>query len=193
MSRIVVLNHVTLDGVMQAPGRLEEDTRGGFPYGGWGALHADDVMRKKTFEDRGDGAGLLLGRRSYEEMLSYWNEQGGPFKDALNNAPKYVASTTLREPLSWPNSMLLSDDVPGAVERLKKELEGDLLVMGSGNLLQTLMHHDLIDEYMLVIHPLVFGTGTRLFGEGSPKISLRLVECTPTPRGVLIATYEPER
>jgi len=125
--------------------------------------------------------------------LSYWNTQpDSPFTNALNTTQKYVASRTLREPLPWPNSMLLEGDAGDAVAELRKQTGGDLAVMGSGELIQTLMRANLIDEYMLLIHPLVLGTGRRLFTDGSPPASLRLVgEATTTTTGVVIATYQP--
>jgi dihydrofolate reductase len=137
--------------------------------------------------------GLLLGRRSYEDMLSYWNTQDSPFKDVLNSAPKHVASRTLREPLPWPNSTLLNGDVAEAVAQLRQQPGKDLNVMGSGELVETLMRHNLIDEYLLFIHPLVLGAGRRLFGDGSPPASLRLVDSTVSTTGVVIATYRPEQ
>ena len=190
MSKVVVINHVTLDGVMQAPGRPEEDTRDGFRYGGWSAPNVDDVMMAALGARMSEGNRLLLGRRSYEDMLGYWNTQDSPFKGALNNADKYVASRTLREPLPWPHSMLLDGDAAGAVAQLKEKPGKDLHVMGSGELIQTLMRHDLIDEYLLMIHPLVLGTGRRLFPDGGPTAHLRLVDSTATTTGVLIATYQ---
>jgi dihydrofolate reductase len=128
MSKVVVINHVTLDGVMQAPGRPEEDTRDGFTHGGWASPNADDQLVAATYArvEEGGGLQLLLGRRSYEGMLGYWNTQDSAFKEGLNNAPKYVASRTLREPLPWPNSTLLHSDVADAVTELKRELSGDL-------------------------------------------------------------------
>jgi dihydrofolate reductase len=194
MSKVVVINGVTLDGVMQSPGRPEEDSRDDFSYGGWGQRYTDDQALAAVYArvERGGGLKLLLGRRSYEEMLSYWNARGGPFKDGLNNAPKYVASRTLSEPLLWPNSTLLKGDVAKAVAHLKQELSGDLTVMGSGDLIQTLMRHNLIDEYMLSITPVVFGTGRRLFAEGSPPASFRLTDSTTTSTGGIIATYQTE-
>jgi dihydrofolate reductase len=190
MSRVVVINHLTLDGVMQAPGHPEEDTRDGFTHGGWAAPNVDEVINAAMGARMGSG-GLLLGRWSYERMLSYWNTQDSPFKDMLNNANKHVASRTLREPLPWPNSTLLHGDVADAVAQLKQTPGKDLLVMGSGELIQTLMPHDLIDEYLLLIHPLVLGTGRRLFADGVPTATLRLVDSTITTTGVLIATYQP--
>jgi len=189
MSRIVVLNHITLDGVMQGPGRPEEDTRDGFEHGGWSMADNDDVMGQVMGVRLAESGGLLLGRRSYEDMLGYWNTTDSPFKDALNNAPKYVASHT-PEPLSWPNSTLLTGDVPKAVSELKKRPGGDLHMMGSGVLIQSLMPHGLIDEYVLLIHPLILGSGHKLFQDGSALTRLRLVDSVATTKGVVIATYQ---
>jgi dihydrofolate reductase len=188
---IVVINHVTLDGVMQGPGRAEEDTRDGFAAGGWSVAGVDEVLMAATYARVAQGGGmrLLLGRRSYEGMLGYWNTQDSPFKDGLNNAPKYVASTTMREPLPWPNSTLLADSLPEKVAALKKESEGDLFIMGSGELIQTLLGHQLIDELMLFLHPLVLGTGRRIFPQGSAPASMRLLDSQPTSKGVIIARY----
>lgn len=192
MSRVVVINHITLDGVMQAPGRADEDTRDGFEHGGWSPPYGDDVMSAAMGARMAESGGLLLGRRTYEDLLAYWNTQESPFKDALNNAPKYIASRTLQEPLPYSNSTLLQGDAADAVAELKKEPGKDLHVMGSGELIQTLMRLNLIDEYMLMIHPLVLGSGRRLFPDGSSFTSLRLVDgATTTSTGVVIATYEP--
>jgi dihydrofolate reductase len=122
-------------------------------------------------------------------MLGYWNTQDHPFKDGLNNAPKYVVSTTLREPPPWPNTTVLSGDVAEAVSALKRQPNNDLVIMGSGELIQTLMRHDLIDEYMLIIHPRVLGTGRRLFPDGGAPASLQLVSTQPTSTGALIVVY----
>jgi dihydrofolate reductase len=189
------MNHVTLDGVMQGPGRAEEDTRGGFTQGGWGhrSATAGDAAGKAMGERMAAGGGLagwLFGRRTYEELLSYWNGQGGPFKEALNNSPKYVASTTLTEPLSWPNSTLLRGDIAESVRALKRESVGVLAIMGSGEPISSLMTAHLIDEYLLMIHPLVLGSGRRLFPE-NVHVPLRLIDSVTTPTGVVIATYEP--
>ncbi len=197
MGRIVVMNHLTLDGVMQGPGRPDEDTRGGFTQGGWGhrSATAGDAAGKAMGERMAAGGGLagwLFGRRTYEELLAHWNRQGGPFKEALNNAPKYVASTTLKEPLPWPNSTLLRGDIPEAVRALKAQTSGVLAIMGSGELIGSLMAVDLIDEYLLMIHPLVLGTGRRLFPE-KVRVPLWLTDCVTTPTGVVIATYEPTK
>jgi dihydrofolate reductase len=190
MVKLVVINHVSLDGVMQAPGRPEEDTRDGFTSGGWSAPNVDDVMMTALGARMGEGNRLLLGRRTYEDMLGYWNTQESPFRDALNAGDKYVASRTLREPLPWPNSTLLHGDVGGAVAQLKQQTGTDLHVMGSGELIRTLMRRELIDEYLLMIHPLVLGSGRRLFADGGTPAQLRLADSTVTSTGVLIATYQ---
>jgi dihydrofolate reductase len=190
------MNHVTLDGVMQAPGRPGEDTRGGFTHSGWGAYlsQTPDAALGKAMGERmaagGGLAGWLLGRRTYEDLLSYWNQQpDSPFGPALNNSPKYVASTTLEEPLPWPNSTLLHGDVTDAVGALKAQSDGVLAIMGSGELIGSLMAANLIDEYLLMIHPLVLGSGRRLFPRGV-HASLRLTDSTTTATGVVIANYE---
>jgi dihydrofolate reductase len=192
--RLVVINHLTLDGVMQGPGRPDEDTRNRFSHGGWAIPGGDEVMGRVLGARMGspDG-GLLLGRWSYEEMLASWNAQGGPYKDALNTAPKYVASSNAATILQWPNSSLLHGDVRAAVLELKQSLTGDLVIMGSGQLIRSLLPHDLIDEYLLFIHPLILGSGQRLFEHENHPVKLRLVESTATTTGVIIATYHPER
>ena len=190
MSRVVVINHVTLDGVMQGPGRPDEDTRDGFEHGGWALPSNDDVMGAAMGERMAASGGLLFGRRTYEDLLRFWNTQESPFRDALNNAPKYVASRRLREPLPWPNSTLLGGDVGDAVSDLKERAAKDLVIMGSGELIQSLLPSGLIDEYLLMIHPLVLGSGRRLFPDGISQ-TLRLVDSKATTKGVLLATYVP--
>jgi dihydrofolate reductase len=187
--RIVVINHVTLDGVMQGPGRPDEDTRDGFAHGGWAEANGDAIMGKAWGAQLGDSGGLLLGRRTYQDVLAYWNTQDSPYRDALNNSPKYVVSDTLTEPLPWPNSTLLSGDIIAAVTKLKQTPGKDLHIMGSGALIRSLGRFDLIDEYMLSIHPLVFGTGHRLFADGFAPTTCQLIDTTPTTTGVIIATY----
>jgi dihydrofolate reductase len=134
-------------------------------------------------------SGYLLGRRTYQDVLGYWNTQDSPFRDALNNAPKYVASTTLTEPLPWPNSTLLSGDIPAVVAELEQAPGNDLHIMGSGALIQSLAPRGLIDEYLLFIHPLVLGTGHRLFADGFPPAAFDLADTAPTATGVIIASY----
>jgi dihydrofolate reductase len=190
MGRVVVINHVTLDGVMQGPGRPDEDTRDGFDLGGWAAPRNDEVMAAKVAEWMSGDHAFLFGRRSYEGMLDAWNRMGGPHKDGLNNVPKYVASRSSTTSLKRPNSTLLHGDVPAAVSGLKESLDTDLVVMGSGELIGTLMAAELIDAFLLMVHPLVLGTGRRLFTDG-PHASLRLTDSVATTKGVLLATYEP--
>ncbi len=189
--RLVVINHLTLDGVMQSPGRPDEDTRGGFKHGGWAIPGGDAVMGNALGERMGrpDG-GLLLGRRSYEEMLTSWNSQGGPFKDALNTAPKYVASTSSATKLDWPNSTLIHGDIPAAVAGLKQNLAGDLVIMGSGELIRSILPFGLIDEFLLMVHPLVLGSGQRLFEHDDQGAKVQLLNSTSSTTGVIIATYE---
>jgi dihydrofolate reductase len=187
--RLVVINHVTLDGIMQGPGRPDEDTRDGFIHGGWGERDGDDVLTRAWGQRLSASSGYLLGRRTYQDVLGHWNTQDSPFRDALNNAPKYVASNTLTEPLRWPNSTLLAGDVPAAVAELKRAPGEDLHAMGSGALIRSLAPLGLIDEYLLCIHPLVLGAGHHLFADGFAPASFDLVGATPSTTGVIIATY----
>lgn len=192
MGKIVVFLNLTLDGVMQGPGRPDEDTRGGFKYSGWATPYSHPSMGKSVGESMSTTGGILLGRRTYEDFYAYWpKRKNNPYTDVLNNSQKYVASTTLKEPLAWMNSTLLKGDVPEVVANLKAQLEKDLVVLGSGQLVQSLMKANLIDRYMLLIHPLVLGSGKRLFPDGSAYSTLKLVNTEPTPTGVLITTYEP--
>jgi dihydrofolate reductase len=192
MGKVIVMNGLTLDGVMQGPGRPDEDTRDGFEHGGWAVERGDEAMVAKMGERMGGDRAFLFGRRTYEDLLATWNVKGGPFKDALNDAPKYVASSNPATRLDWPNSTLLHGDIPAAVADLKKSSGTNLVIMGSGVLIGSLMAADLIDEYLLMIHPLVLGTGRRLFA-GATQASLRLVDSMTTSTGVLIATYESAR
>ena len=191
MGRITVMNHVTLDGVMQSPGRADEDRRDGFRHGGWAVAGSDGVVGQILGERMACSGGWIFGRRTYEEVLSYWNRQpDSPFTPMLNGAPKYVASTELTEPLPWPNSTLIRGDVPEAVGVLKARSEEGLGIMGSGVLIHALLLHELIDEFLLITHPVVLGSGRRLFPEGSPLTTLRLVDTVRAPSGVTISTYE---
>jgi dihydrofolate reductase len=192
MSRVVVIENVTLDGVMQAPGRPDEDTRGGFGRGGWALPYNDEVMARAMGERMARRGSLLLGRRTYEDFHGFWPRQAdNPFTDALNSAPKYVASRTLEEPLPWANSTLLRGDAADAVAALKQGGTDDLGVLGSGELVQALMRRGLVDEFVLLIHPLVLGSGQRLFRDGGPPTALRLTDSVTTTTSVVIATYEP--
>lgn len=191
MSKIVVTNHLTLDGVMQAPAGPDEDRRGGFEHGGWAAPNNDEVMGRVMGEGMSQGGSLLLGRWTYEAFHAFWpHQKDNPYTEVLNNTQKYVASTTLAEPLPWMNSTLLEGDVGEAVARLKEQSDKDIVVLGSGELIQSLMRHNLIDEYLLLIHPVVLGSGRRLFPDGSPFADLRLVDSVTTTTGVVIARYQ---
>jgi dihydrofolate reductase len=189
MGKVIVMNVVSLDGVMQSPGRPDEDTRGGFEYGGWGVPYADETTVAKMGERMGTDRRFLFGRRTYEELLAAWNARGGPFKDALNDTHKYVASSDPATRLRWPNSSLLHGDVPAAVAELKARSATNLVIMGSGVLIGTLMAADVIDEYLLMIVPLVLGTGRRMFPEGV-HATLQLTDSVINSKGVVIATYE---
>jgi dihydrofolate reductase len=191
MRRILVVENVTLDGVMQAPGSPDEDTSGGFRHGGWALPYMDDVIGREMSKGMG-ATELLFGRRTYEQFYSYWPTapQPNPFTDVLNNTQKYVASTTLREPLAWVNSTLVAGDAGKAVADLKQQPGKDLVVLGSGELVQSLMEHGVVDEYTLLIHPLVLGSGRRLFREGASTAKLRLTRSVTTTTGVVIGVYQ---
>ena len=187
--RVVVFTNLTLDGVMQAPGRREEDLRGGFQHGGWAAPYAAMVSSAAGGNLSNVGP-MLFGRWTYEEFYSYWPSQtDNPYTAVLNNAQKYVASKKLKEPLAWSNSTLLKGDVAEAVARLKAQPGQDFLVMGSGELVQTLMRFNLVDLFVLLIHPLILGSGRRLFPDNSLYTVLRLIDTKTTTNGVVVATY----
>jgi dihydrofolate reductase len=192
MGKIVVTESLTLDGVMQAPGRVDEDPRGGFQYGGWAGPYADEVMGAEMAKEMTRPGVMLFGRRTYEALYDYWPKQtdGNPFTEKLNAVRKYVVSMTASEPLPWANSTLLSGEVPKAVAELKEDVAGDIAVLGSHQLVRTLADAGLVDRYVLLIHPLVLGTGLRFFDDAAFS-RLRLVKSVPTGTGVIIATYEP--
>ena len=194
MSKLVVAEFLSLDGVMQAPGGEDEDTEGGFRYGGWQMGYNDDVSGERIGGSMAQTGAFLLGRRTYDIFAAYWPTQpdDNPFAKVLNGLPKYVASTTLSEPLAWQGSTLLQGDVAKAVAELKQGEGGNIVVLGSGGLVQTLYENDLVDEYALMIIPIVLGGGKRLFRE-LPKKPLRLVDSVTTSTGVLMTTYVPER
>lgn len=192
--RIVVINHLSLDGVAQAPARPDEDVRGGFQHGGWANAHQDAVMGKAMGARMAQGGpddGLLLGRRTYEDFYSVWPKQkDNPYTEQLNKTRKYVASRTWKGPLPWSDSFLLQGDAAETVARLKKEEpHRNLTVMGSLELGHALIRAGLVDEYLLLIHPLILGGGIKLFPEGGVFAKLQLVETTTTTTGVVIGTY----
>jgi dihydrofolate reductase len=189
MGKIGVTNNLTLDGVMQAPGGKEEDTRNGFRYGGWAVPYFDEVKMKKMGEGMSKRGALLFGRRTYEHFYNVWpGRTGNPFTEVLDNTQKYVCSRTLKEPLPWKNSTLLRGDAAETVAELKQDAP-DLVILGSGELIRSLMRKNLVDEFVLLIHPLVLGHGQRMFGDDDTFAKLELVESLPTTVGVIIATY----
>jgi dihydrofolate reductase len=189
--RLTVTTFLTLDGVMQAPGGPEEDSSGGFALGGWSFPYADEDFGRivTAWFERADA--FLLGRKTYEIFAAFWpqvTEEADPVASRLNVLPKYVASRTL-ETVSWRGAQLLRGDVAEEVARLKEQPGRELQVHGSGDLLQTLMAHDLVDEYRLFVYPVVLGSGRRLFREGSASRSLAFVDATTPSTGVVVATY----
>jgi len=194
MRKLIVSEFVTLDGVMQAPGGPDEDRSGGFEHGGWQMSYHDEAFGNFVTEGIAEAGGFVLGRKTYEIFAGYWPtapDEEGAIRDPLNNLPKLVASKTLRDPLPWNNSTVIKGDLAAGIRKLKKENGNHLLVIGSGNMVQTLMQGDLVDEYRLMIHPLVLGSGARLFREGNPKRPLELVDTTISTTGVVLATYRP--
>ncbi len=189
--RVLVVNHISLDGVLQGPGRSDEDTRDGFRHGGWAEPDNDPAMGAAMGERMGHDFAWLFGRRSYNDMLTHWNEVGGPFKDGLNQAIKYVASSSPETRLPWPNSTLLAGNVPNQVAALREQPGGNFVIMGSGQLIRSLLPHGLVDELFLMIHPIVLGSGHGLFGPEEKAHRMQLIACSPTATGVLLATYQP--
>jgi dihydrofolate reductase len=191
MRRLVVSTFLTLDGVMQAPGAPEEDVDGGFAFGGWSVNFWDDLMGQVMTEAMSVPFDLVLGRRTYDIFAAYWpnaSEQAGA--KPLNDATKYVASRG-RPSLTWDRSVLIDGDTAEGVAKLKQEDGPELQVHGSGNLVQTLMHHELVDEYRLWVFPVLIGSGKRLFADGAIPGSLRLLDTKVSTTGVVIGTYEP--
>ncbi|MFL5680606.1 MAG: dihydrofolate reductase family protein [Chloroflexota bacterium] len=193
MPKVIVSEFLTLDGVMQAPGDPNEDTSGGFARGGWQLAYFDDVFGKVMTDAFAETGGYLLGRRTYDIFAAHWPNQStdDPLAATFNAAPKYVVSTTLREPLPWQNSHLISGDVPAALRKFKEGAGKDIQVIGSGGLVQTLMSEGIVDEYRLMLHPLLLGGGKRLFRDGGPAVKLKLVDSTVTTTGVVMLTYVP--
>jgi dihydrofolate reductase len=189
MRKVVVCMNLSLDGVMQSPARPDEDSRNGFQHGGWAAPYAAMQNAGQVFAAADS---LLFGRRTYEDFYNVWPKRAdSPFTPWLNAAKKYVVSRTLREPLPWVNSSLLGEAASG-IRALKQQSGKDILIMGSGELVRSVLGAQVIDEFVLLIHPIVLGTGTRLFADGGPFVKHALVSSTTTPNGVVIATYHPE-
>jgi dihydrofolate reductase len=194
MRKLIVNEFMSLDGVAQAPGGEDEDTSGGFRHGGWHLRYFDDLAQTWVLKSITEAGGFVLGRRTYEIFAAYWpnaGEEEQVIAEPLNTKPKHVASRTLSEPLDWQNSTLLQGEVADAVAALKQEDGGDLHVIGSTELVQTLVEHDLVDELRVMIDPVSLGGGKRFFREDGAQRQLRLVEGEITTTGAILATYAP--
>ena len=193
MRKLIVNEFMSLDGVMQAPGGDEEDTSGGFEHGGWHMRYMEDELSQQwALGGIVEAGGFLLGRRTYEIFAAYWPnapEEEQVIAEPLNAKPKYVASRTLTEPLEWENSTLLEGDLAQALAALKQEDGGDVHVIGSTQLVQTLIEHDLVDELRLMIDPVLLGGGKSIFRDDGALRPLRLVESQVTSNGAILATY----
>jgi dihydrofolate reductase len=194
MGRLIVNEFMSLDGVAQAPGGEEEDTSGGFRHGGWHMQYMDETAQKSVLGAIVEAGGFILGRRTWEIFAAYWpnaSDDEQVIAVPLNTKPKYVASRTLTEPLEWQNSKLLDGEAADAVRALKQEDEGDLHVIGSTELVQTLIEHGLVDELRLMIDPVVLGGGKRIFRDDGALRQLRLVDGRVTSTGAILASYAP--
>ena len=191
MRKLAILEFMTLDGVMQAPGGPEEDKSDGFMYGGWSFGHGDDVVAEEVGKQMSEPFDLLLGRKTYEIFASYWPDAktAPEIAEKFNKCTKYVASKTLKK-LDWKNSVLLKGDVAKEVKKLKEGNGPELQVYGSGNFVQTLLKNDLVDELRLKIYPITLGNGKKLFAEGTIPAAFKLVYSKVTPNGIIVATYK---
>jgi dihydrofolate reductase len=188
MRKIILLTFMTLDGVMQAPGGPEEDTSGGFKYGGWTVPYFDEFSGKVMDEQMKGQYDLLLGRKTYEIFAGYWPQHADQWPQ-VNKITKYVVTKTLENP-GWENTVVIKDDVVAEIKKLKEQDVPPLQVYGSGNLIQTLLKHDLVDELWLKIFPITLGRGKRLFAEGAIPAAFTLVGSKTSPRGVIVASYK---
>ena len=196
MRKLIVQEWMSFDGVVQAPGSPDEDKSGGFKHGGWHLPYFDDMSRHWVVENLTQAGGYLLGRRTYENFAGHWPNASAEeqvIAQPLNTRPKYVASTTLNEPLAWQNSTLLKGNVTKAVAALKQKDGDNLLVIGSPKLVQSLIDFDLVDEFRVMIDPLVVGGGKRVFGDDGALRPLRLVDSRVTTTGAILATYAPAK
>jgi dihydrofolate reductase len=192
MRKLVILSFISMDGVMQAPGGPEEDTSGGFKYGGWTWPLSDDLSDKLMGEQLNHEFDLLLGRKTYDIFASYWplqDEEKNPIAGPFNKTKKYVVSGTLKK-ADWNNSVIISRNVPEEIRKLKNTDGPELQVHGSGNMIQTLLKNDLVDELWLKIFPVILGSGKKLFEEGIMAGTYTLTKCKPTPSGVIYANYK---
>ena len=188
MRKVIVLEHISLDGVIQAPGGPEEDTSGGFAYGGWVSAYSDNVLGTALRKQMNMPFDLLLGRRTFDIWEPYWPQHADEWP-GVNTATKYVASNT-RTTSQWQPSMFLNGDIPEKVAAIKQQPGPDLNVWGSGHLLQTLIRHDLVDTFWLMIYPITLGTGKRLFADGTIPAAFKVTESKVTPDGVIVVNYE---
>jgi dihydrofolate reductase len=194
MRKISATLSISMDGVIQAPGRSDEDTRDGFDRGGWAVPYNDEVMAQRMGEAMSSSGAMLFGRRTYQDFHGYWPQQtDNPFTPYLNQATKYVVSSTLSEPLPWENSILLPGDPAVSVAQIKSQPGPDLGIVGSAQLVRSLFAAELIDRYLLLIHPLVLGQGRRLFDDRGPDGGFELVDSVVTHKGVIITSYEQRR
>lgn len=192
MRKVVVVEWMTLDGVVQAPGHPDEDREGGFEHGGWHMPYFDETSQGWVVQGYVEAGGFLFGRRTYENLAAYWpnaSEEEQVIAEPLNTKPKFVATRTLSEPLDWQNAAVLTGDVARSVLELKQGDGGDLHVIGSPAFARTLIEQGLVDGYRLMIDPLILGSGKRLFRDGHPVSQLRLLESTVTSTGAILATY----
>jgi dihydrofolate reductase len=191
MGKVIAFLSVSLDGVMQAPARPDEDTRDGFKWGGWAARYADEVTNSLAGSDGSGTGAILLGRRSYEDLHQIWvDATDNPFTAIFNSTPKYVVSQTLQEPLAWQNSIQLTGDAVESVGKLRRELDQYFVIIGSGELVRSILPHGLVDRFVLSIAPVVLGSGMRLFEPGTAYADLRLTDTKISTTGVVIATYD---
>ena len=191
MRSITVTMWVTLDGVVQGLARPDEDTRGGFTHGGWGPRYSDEVQDREMAKAMATPGDMLMGRRTWQDFRAAWGRltDGNPFTTAMNSATKYVVSQTLTDADAWQNSILLRGDAVELVAKLKAQSGGDLAIIGSASLVRSLHAAGLIDRYMLLIHPLTLGSGTRLFDSPAPLTEFELTGSVTTTKGVIIAQY----
>jgi dihydrofolate reductase len=188
MRKIIVLEHISLDGVIQAPGGPDEDTSGGFAYGGWTASYSDEILGSALSKQMNKPFDLLLGRKTFDIWAPYWPHHGDIWP-GVNTATKYVASHTMTSS-EWQPSVFINGDVAEKVAKIKQQPGPDLHVWGSGNLLQTLIRHDLVDAFWLMIYPVTLGVGKRLFANGTIPTAFKVTEGTVTPSGVIAVNYE---
>ncbi len=188
MRKVIVLEHISFDGVIQAPGGPDEDTSGGFEYGGWTAPFSDEILGTALRRQMNLPFDLLLGRKTFEIWEPFWPQHGDVWP-GVNTATKYVASNTMTSS-KWQPSVFLNGDIVEKVAKIKQQEGPDLNVWGSGSLLQTLIKHDLVDMFWLMVYPITLGAGKRLFADGTVPSAFTLSECTVTPSGVIIASYQ---